>query len=151
MILHQLAQGMSSPIALDSARIILRAGLGSFFAISGYHKIFNKERRAALKATFDADGVKPEAAFMWAIPLGELSGGLGLLAGALMPLAAAGLILICLGACVMDGRKRVAAEKPLDFADRIDDWEYLPEFLMSLSLAVLIVIGAGQLSLDSLI
>lgn len=151
MILHQMAQGMASGVALEGARVGLRVALGGFFAISGFHKLFNKDRRAALKATFDADHVKGEAEMMFAIPMGEMFGGMALLSGFMMPVAAIGLIAICLGACALDGRKRVADWKPLDPADRLDDWLYLPELLYVVMLAVLVILGAGQLSIDAMI
>lgn len=133
-----------------TAALILRAALGTFFLISGYHKLFNPTRRASLEATFRADGCY-NPIMMWIIPLGEFFGGLGILVGALTPLAAAGLILICAGACVLDGAKRVRDWKPLDPADTLDDWLYLPETLYIVMLVALIAIGPGPLSIDALI
>lgn len=130
--------------------LMLRLSLGLFFAFSGYHKLFNDQRRASLKATFVADGVyKP--AMMYVIPLGEGLGGMALLLGFLTPVAALGLVAICLGACAFDGRKRVTAEAPLDTADRVDDWLYLPEFLYIVMLTSLALIGAGSFSVDALL
>ena len=136
--------------AADAASLVLRGSLGAFFAISGYHKLFNKTRRASLKDTFVADGVyKP--ALMYVIPAGEFLGGLALLIGFLTPLAAAGLIAICAGACKFDGFKRIRDWKPLDKADVLDDVLYLPEALYILMALVLILVGPGPLSVDSLI
>lgn len=146
-----LADGfVSVPFALDACRLTLRATLGPFFAISGAHKLLSPTRRASLAATFKADGCYSPA-MMWAIPCGELCGGLGVLTGTLLPFACAGLMLICLGACALDGRKRVAGFQPLDASDRLDDWLYLPEALYLAMLAVLAILGAGALSLDALI
>jgi uncharacterized membrane protein YphA (DoxX/SURF4 family) len=130
--------------------LALRLSLGLFFMFSGYHKLFNDQRRKTLAATFKADGV-PSKGLLLAIPMGEAFGGLGLLVGALTHVASVGLLLICLGACYLDGRKRVEEWKPLDWADRIDDWLYLPEFLYIVMLLVLLAVGPGSVSVDAVL
>lgn len=134
----------------DIASIILRLALGVFFVISGSHKTFHPVRRAELAATFKAAGVYSPP-MMYAVPLGELFGGLALLMGFLEPLALLGLILICTGACVLDGIKRISAWKPLDRADSVADVLYLPEVLYVIMMSALLCIGAGKYSIDHLI
>jgi hypothetical protein len=63
---------------------------------------------------------------MYAVPLGELAGGLGVALGVLTVLAAIGLAALCIGAAAVDGLKRIPAMAPLDRADRIGDVLYLP-------------------------
>ena len=41
--------------------------------------------------------------------------------------------------------------KPIDEADRIDDWLYLPEVLYAFMLIMVISAGAGPYSLDAFI
>jgi len=41
--------------------------------------------------------------------------------------------------------------KPIDEADRIDDWLYLPETLYAFMLIIVVSAGAGPYSLDALI
>ena len=41
--------------------------------------------------------------------------------------------------------------KPIDEADRIDDWLYLPETLYAFMLIIVVSAGAGPFSLDALI
>ena len=41
--------------------------------------------------------------------------------------------------------------KPIDEADRIDDWLYLPEVLYAFMLIVVIAAGAGPYSFDALV
>jgi uncharacterized membrane protein YphA (DoxX/SURF4 family) len=137
--------GLSLP---DVAALVDRIALGLFFSISGFHKAFNATRRASLRETFAADGVRSPA-FMYAIPAGELLGGIAVGAGFLTPLAAAGLIVICAGACLLDGLKRVRGFQPLDAADALDDVLYLPEALYLFMLLFLILIGPGAYSVDA--
>lgn len=136
--------------AYDALLLADRLALGTFFAISGYHKLFNATRRKSLAETFKADGCYSPFT-MAAIPLGEALGGLALLAGFLTPLAACGLIAICGGACLLDGTKRIKAWAPLDAADEVDDFLYLPEVLYVVMLGFLILAGPGQWSIDALV
>lgn len=140
-----LAYGLASP---DLAAAICRFGVGVFFAISGCHKLVSPTRRITLQETFKADGVYSPA-MMLVVPLAELAGGLGVTVGALTTVAAAGLILLCLGACAVDGLKRIPGMKPLNLADWVDCFLYLPEVLYILMLGVLICIGPGRWSVDA--
>lgn len=118
-----------------------RLALGTFFAISGYHKLFNRERHATVVATLKACGVPFLAFNQWFVPCVEFFGGLSVLSGILAPLAAMGLICICLTACMTDGRKRVVGYKPIDSADKLDDYLYLPELLYIIGLAFIVTFG----------
>lgn len=130
-------------IALTINRVIV----GSFFAISGYHKLFNSARGAALVETFKRDGVPFVAFNRWWVPAWEFVAGFGLVVGVWAQLFALPLLAICLVACRVDGRKTVESYKPIDWADRIDDWLYLPEGLYVVMLVMLLVGGPGSLSI----
>lgn len=147
-MLNLLTQGLNAPdIALLSERI----ALGAFFSISGFHKAFNHERRETLRQTFMQDGVTSPA-FMYLIPAGELFGGLGILVGFLTVPAALGLALICGGASLLDGSKRICAfGRPIDRADFFDDILYLPEVLYALIMVTIMLTGPGVYSLDHII
>jgi len=49
------------------------------------------------------------------------------------------------------GQQRIKLYKPIDEADRIDDWLYLPETLYAFMLIIVVSAGAGPYSLDALI
>ena len=49
------------------------------------------------------------------------------------------------------GRERIKAFKPIDRADGIDDWLYLPETLYAFLLILIISAGAGPYSVDAAI
>lgn len=123
---------------LDVARTLT----GLFFAISGYHKLFNKQRHESLVATLRDCGVPGIPFMQWWVPGWEFVGGLMLISGwwPLVLLGGAALIVVCSVACLTDGRKRIASYMPIDKADVIDDVLYLPEFLY----IVLIVIAMAQ-------
>ncbi|HEY2465288.1 MAG TPA: hypothetical protein VGI32_14615 [Steroidobacteraceae bacterium] len=65
--------------------------------------------------------------------------------------AAIGLIVIILIANATSGRQRIRSFMPIDRADRLDDWLYLPETLYAFMLLVVISAGAGPYSVDSVI
>lgn len=125
-----------------------RVAVGSFFAVSGWHKAFHPVRRESLRQTFIADGCY-HPAMMIVIPAGELLGGLGVAFGVLTVAAAMGLVLICLGACFLDGFKRISGYGPLDAADAYADGLYLPEVLYIVLLGLVIATGPGGYSLDA--
>lgn len=137
------------------AEVVLETAVGVFFALSGYHKLFNAQRRAALAETLHDDLPRlglPDWChrfmMLW-LPSWELGAGavatfaavwhvigLGLVAKfAMVPcLAIMGVALYC------EGAQRVASYEPIDTADVIDDWLYLPETLLGLmALAALLV------------
>jgi len=85
------------------------------------------------------------------VPLVEFSAGGAVVIGLFAPLAALGLLVIILIASATSGRERIKAFKPIDRADRIDDWLYLPETLYAFMLIMVISAGAGPYSLDAVI
>jgi putative oxidoreductase len=137
--------------APDAALTLKRVALGVFFAISGYHKLFNPSRHATLAQTLQDDGVHAVSIMQWLVPGIEFGGGWALIVGLLSALAAFGLFVICLGALVFDAVKRVRAWKPIDRADWLGDMLYIPEALYCIGLAVVMLGGPGPWSLDAII
>lgn len=132
----------------DVALNINREILGVFFAISGYHKLFNSTRHASITSTLVADGVPCIPWMQWFVPAVEFAGGLALMIGLLSLPAALGCAIICLVATCVDGLKRIVTWQPLDFADKVDDVLYLPEVLYVAMLLIVILAGPGSFSLD---
>jgi uncharacterized membrane protein YphA (DoxX/SURF4 family) len=134
----------------DLALTLNRVAVGAFFMLSGYHKLFNAERHRTFVDELKELGV-PAAGFnQWWVPLVEFTAGGGVLIGLLAPLAALGLLVVILAGAT-SGRQRIKLYKPIDEADRIDDWLYLPETLYAFMLIMVISAGGGPYSLDALI
>ena len=133
------------------ALLINRIALGAFFAISGFQKLFNRERHAVFVSELVADRVPRPGFNQWFVPGVEFSGGLALLTGALAPLAALGLFVICLVAVHTSGKRRVVSYMPIDRADYVDDVLYLPEVLYLVMLLIVVLAGPGPLRLDSVV
>jgi uncharacterized membrane protein YphA (DoxX/SURF4 family) len=135
----------------DIALTFNRIAVGMFFMLSGYHKLFNPERHRAFADELKELGVHAVGFNQWWVPTIEFSAGGAVVIGLLAPLAALGLLVIILVAIATSGRQRIKDYKPIDEADRIDDWLYLPEVLYAFMLIVVVSAGAGPYSLDALI
>ena len=135
----------------DIAFTLNRVAVGMFFMFSGYHKLFNKERHREFADELRSLRVPAVGINQWRVPLVEFSAGGAVVIGLVAPLAAFGLLVIILIASATSGRDRIKAFKPIDRADRIDDWLYLPETLYAVMLIMIISAGAGPYSLDAAI
>lgn len=138
---------MSNTLSSDLALLLLRVALGVFFAISGYHKIFNAQRHLVFVGTLKANGVYNHFT-EWSVPTVEFLGGCALIVGLLTPLAATGLGVIIFTAIYTDCTKRLQELQPIDRADAVCDFLYLPESMYAVMLVVLILSGPGIYSLD---
>src|SRR5271155_5204419 len=147
-VLLLITQGAQAP---NAALTLNRVALGVFFAISGYHKLFNASRHAALTRTLQDDGVRAVPIMRWLLPSVEFGGGWALIVGLLSALAAFGLFVICAGAFALDAVKRISAWRPIDRADWLGDLLYLPEALYCIGLTVVMLAGPGTWSLDAAI
>ena len=136
---------------IDIALALNRAAVGAFFMLSGYHKLFNAPRHRMLIDELKALGVPAVGFNQWWVPTVEFTAGGAVAIGFLAPLAALGLLVIILVAMATSGRQRINAYKPINEADRIDDWLYLPEVLYAFMLIVVVSAGAGPYSIDAVI
>ena len=141
-----LLQGAEAP---NAALTLNRVALGVFFAISGYHKLFNASRHTTLTRTLQDDGVHAVPIMQWLLPSAEFSGGCALIIGLLSVLAAFGLFVISAGAIAFDAVKRIRAWQPIDRADWLGDLLYVPETLYCIGLTVVMLAGPGPWSLDA--
>jgi uncharacterized membrane protein YphA (DoxX/SURF4 family) len=126
----------------EIALTLNRVAVGIFFMLSGYHKLFNSQRHGVVVDELKSLGV-PAAV--------ELTAGAAILVGFLPSLAALGLLVIILVAMATSGRQRIKLYKPINEADRIDDWIYLPETLYAVMLIMVVLTGSRPYSLDALI
>jgi uncharacterized membrane protein YphA (DoxX/SURF4 family) len=126
----------------------MRFALGSFFVLSGVHKLTNRERHNTFVETLTVLRIPHIGILQWFVPGVEFLGGLGVAVGFLTPLAALGLLVICSVALFTSAPTVVASYKPIDRADRLDDWLYQPEMMYALMLLYFIAAGAGPVSVD---
>ena len=148
MVIDILFKGVGwTEIALTFSRV----AVGMFFMFSGYHKLFNPQRHRAFVDELAALHVAALRINQWWVPSIEFAAGSAVFIGLLTPLAALGLLVIVLVASVTSGRLRIKDYQPIDRADQIDDWLYLPEVLYAFMLIIFVSAGAGPYSLDAAI
>lgn len=135
---------------VDLALAVPRVAVGTFFAVSGTHKLLVKERQWMLVKTLMSNHVPLVGINRLFVPSCELAAGVCLTLGLLSVPAAAILACIMVVACVCEASEKVARYKPLNAADRLDDYLYLPEVLYLVLLSVTLIGGAGAYSLDHL-
>ncbi|MGB7102848.1 MAG: DoxX family protein [Xanthobacteraceae bacterium] len=135
----------------DIALTLNRIAVGLFFMLSGYHKLFNAERHRVLADELKGLGIHAVGFNQWWVPSVEFAAGAAVVIGLLAPLAALGLLFISLVAIVTSGPQRIKVMHPIDKADRIDNWLYLPELLYVFMLITVVSAGAGPYSVDALI
>ena len=133
----------------DIALTLSHVAVGAFFVLSGYHKLFNAERHRVLAEELMGLGIHVVGFNQWWVPTVEFAAGFAVVIGLLAPLAALGLLFISCVAIATTGPQRIRLSKPIDKADRIDDWLYLPEILYVFMLITVVSAGAGPYSLDA--
>jgi uncharacterized membrane protein YphA (DoxX/SURF4 family) len=147
-MIHLLLKGVGWT---DIALLLNRVAVGTFFMFSGYHKLFNAQRHRVLVDELRALHIPALAINSWWVPFVEFSAGAAVVIGLFAPLAALGLIILILIADWTSGRQRIQSYKPIDEADQIADWLYLPETLYAFMLLLVFCAGAGPYSVDSMI
>lgn len=128
--------------AYDVGVLILRVVLGLTMAAHGYNKFFGKGGLKGTAGWFDSMGMRP-GMFHARVAAGtEMAAGLGLAAGLLTPVPAAGFVALMLVAAW-------TVHKDNGFFIVKEGWEY--NLVLAASAVAVATIGAGTLSLDHLL
>lgn len=122
---------------MSTATLVGSVACGAFFALSGWNKLTNAGRHQALVAELQRLHVPAVKFNQWWVPAWELVGGCGLFATQHWFFAAVLLAIMCVALCTA-GPGMVASYKPINKADWLDDWLYLPETLLSIVLLMVI-------------
>ena len=126
----------------DVAVLILRLVLGLTLAAHGLNKFFGGGGIPGTAAWFESIGMKPGRLHALAAASAETAAGLGLAAGLLTPIPAAGFVaLMAVAAWTVHRRD--------GFFIVNGGWEY--NLVLAVSAAAVAMLGAGRYSLDQLI
>src|SRR4051812_7247926 len=109
-----MQHGLGAP---EYGMTALRIATGSFFALSGYNKLFNAERHATIATTMREDKIPAPKVMSWFVPANEFACGVALTVGLMTSAAAAVLGTICFVAMCCEGKGRVNGYKPINGAD----------------------------------
>ncbi|MFV8320064.1 DoxX family protein [Mycobacterium sp. 23] len=126
----------------DVALLILRLVLGLTLAAHGLNKFFGGGRIPGTARWFESIGMKPGKFHATVAASTETAAGLGLAAGLLTPIPAAGFVSLMLVAAWTVHRSN-------GFFIVKEGWEY--NLVLAVTAVVVATLGAGKLSLDHLI
>ena len=126
----------------DVGLLILRLVLGVTLALHGFNKFFGGGRIPGTARWFESIGMKPGKFHAAVAATTEVSAGLGLAAGLLTPIPAAGFVALMFVAAW-------TVHRPNGFFIVKEGWEY--NLVLAISAVAVATLGAGRLSLDWLI
>ncbi len=126
----------------DVGLLILRLVLGLTLAAHGFNKFFGGGRIPGTARWFESIGMKPGTFHATVAATTEVSAGLGLAAGLLTPIPAAGFVSLMLVAAW-------TVHRPNGFFIVKEGWEY--NLVLAASAVAVATLGPGRLSLDWLI
>jgi len=135
----------------DIALTLNRIAVGVFFMLAGYHKLFNPERHRALVDELKELGVPAVGFNQWWVPTVEFTAAPLWSSDSLRRSPRLASLQSSSSPSPTSGPQRIKVYKPINEADRIDDWLYLPETLYAFMLIIVVSAGAGPYSLDALI
>jgi putative oxidoreductase len=123
----------------DVGLLILRLVLGVTLAAHGYNKFFGGGRIPGTARWFESIGMRPGKFHATVAATTEMAAGLGLAAGLLTPIPAAGFVSLMLVAAWTVHRAN-------GFFIVKEGWEY--NLVLAVSAIAVATLGAGKLSLD---
>ena len=129
-------------VAYDLGLLILRVVLGLTLAAHGYNKFFGGGRIPGTARWFESIGMKYGTFQAVVAASTEISAGLGLAAGLLTPIPAAGFVALMFVASW-------TVHRPNGFFIVKEGWEY--NLVLAVSAVAVATVGPGRLSLDWLI
>lgn len=129
-------------MSTDVALLILRLVLGLTLAAHGLNKFFGGGRIPGTARWFESIGMKPGTFHAVVAAGAETAAGLGLAAGLLTPIPAAGFVALMLVAVW-------TVHRPNGFFIVKEGWEY--NLVLAVGAVVVAMFGAGKFSLDRLI
>ena len=136
---------MAIPALGDLALLVLRVVIGAMFALSGFFKLTDGERRKKMEDSLANAGMaKGLAPLVSAV---ELLAGLGVLFGLLTAISALGLLAISLGALITTAIPKAEGAG----IHKLENILYTPEALLVAGTLVLMATGPGGWSLDQTI
>ena len=127
---------------LDAGMLILRFAMGGVLFMHGYNHFFGGGRLPGAGRWFDSLGIRPGIVHAWVTAVVEVVAGVGLAAGFLTPLSAAGGVGILTVALIVVHRKN-------GFFVLKEGWEYAGTIIAVCS--VIGILGPGEWSVDSAI
>ena len=132
----------SIPALTDLALLFLRLAIGLMFALSGWFKLTDPERREKMAGSLGEAGIPKTVTPI--VSAAELLGGIAVVLGFLTVPGALVLLVITLGALVTTAIPKAEGKG----VHKLENVLYASEMPMAVGLLVLVAVGAGAWSLD---
>jgi putative oxidoreductase len=134
----------SFPALADPALFLLRLAIGLMFALSGWFKLTDPDRREKMAKSLRDAGISP--ALTPLVSAAEFLGGVLLVLGFLTLPAALLLLAITVGALVTTAIPKAEGEG----VHKLENVLYAPEVPMAAGLLLLVAVGAGAWGVDGI-
>lgn len=135
----------SLPFLADFALLVLRLVIGLMFAMSGYFKLTDPQRRRKMGDSLRQAGVP--VALTPILSAMELVGGLLVVLGLLTTLGSLALLALSVGALLTTGLPKAEGAG----IHKLENTLYTPEAILAAALLGLLAVGAGGWSVDALL
>ena len=140
--------GFGFPSQADAMTLIARVMVGAMFFLSGFYKLFTADSALKMAKTMVEAGIAAPRQTAVFVSICELVFGALLIMGLLTSVAAGILFVISTVALITVASKSVEGTT---FGYRLSSYLDLPETLLMLVLAAIVVAGPGLYSLDTVL
>lgn len=136
----------------DIAALILRLGVGVFFAISGWNKLTCPTCHGYLGSNLARSGLPSCGGYMvWWVAGWEFAAGAAIAIGLYTGAAAFILFVVCLVAFIVSWRRKLARKNPVHRMDAATEVLCMFDVLLMWMLLAVMMIGPGAVSVDRLL
>ena len=141
--------GMNLP---DFAALVLRLGVGVFFAISGWNKLTCSICHGYLKSNLARSHLPDcRGLLVWWVAGWEFLAGVTLALGLYTGASAFVLLVICLVAFLVSHRRKIAKKNPVHAMDAATEYLCMFDVLLMWMLLAVMATGPGRWSVDALL
>lgn len=144
-----LREGFSLP---DMAALVLRLGVGVFFAISGWNKLTCPVCHGYLSSNLQRSNLPHCGGLLvWWVAGWEFVAGLALAIGLFTGAASFVLFIVCVVAFLVSHKRKIAKKNPVHKMDAATEYLCMFDVLLAWMLLATMALGPGSYSLDRLL
>jgi putative oxidoreductase len=143
-----LREGINLP---DAGALVLRLGVGVFFAISGWNKLTCTTCHGYLRSNLTRSGIPCVPFAVWWVAGWEFLAGVALALGLFTGASAFVLFVICVVAFLVSHRRKIAKKNPVHRMDAATEYLCMFDVLLLWMTLAIMAMGPGAYSLDRLL
>lgn len=136
----------------DLAALILRLGVGVFFAISGWNKLTCPVCHGYLQSNLQRSNLPSCGGLLvWWVAGWEFLAGVALALGLYTGAAAFILLIVCVVAFIVSHKRKIEKKNPVHKLDAATEYLCMFDVLLAWMAVAIMAIGPGRYSLDFLL